>query len=53
VKLTFDVWMNAKGEVHMTCGDSRLEKPVNIRAKEQLESTRVLRAALAAEKLED
>lgn len=46
MKIEFDVWVNAKGEVHLTTNDPRLSKGVNIRAKEELESTRVLREAL-------
>lgn len=50
MKLTFDVWVNSRGEVHLTCDDERLEKPINIRAKDLLESTRVLRDALLNER---
>jgi hypothetical protein len=46
MKLMFEVWCNAKGEVHLTCEDKQLLKPINIRAKDGLESTRVLTLAL-------
>lgn len=51
MKLEMDVWINAHGEIHLTCEDPRLEKGINIRAKDNLESTRVLRKALEAEQL--
>lgn len=44
-----EVWVNSKGELHITCEDPRLEKGINIRGKDHLESTRVLRAAIAKE----
>lgn len=47
MKLTFDVWRNARGELHITCDDPALEKPVNVRLRPGLESTRVLGDALA------
>ncbi|RRR98479.1 hypothetical protein [Glycomyces terrestris] len=47
MKIEFEVWVNAKGEIHLTSNDGRLAKGINIRAKEGLESTRVLREALA------
>jgi hypothetical protein len=50
VKIEFEVWENQNGEVHLTSEDKRLQKPINIRAKEGLASTKVLRAALADEK---
>lgn len=51
MKLEFDVWKNANGEIHLTCNDKRLGKPINIRAKFKLESTAVLERALFNEKL--
>jgi len=50
MKMEFDVWENARGEVHLVCDDRRLEKPINIRAVEGLASTNVLRTALYDEK---
>lgn len=48
MKVVFDVWENAKGELHLTSNDPRLPNPVNIRAREGLASTRSLREALHA-----
>jgi hypothetical protein len=42
MKLEFDVWINKSGEVHLTCDDPQLSKPINIRAREGLTSTEVL-----------
>lgn len=50
MKLEFEVWVNAKGELHITCDSSQLEKPINIRGKDNLESTRVLRNAVTSDK---
>lgn len=49
-----EVWANAKGELHLTCEDSRVKavnegKGINIRCKDHLSSTRVLLDALVAE----
>ena len=46
VKIEFDIWVNKKGEIHLTSNDPRLSKGINIRAKEGLVSTRVLRELL-------
>jgi hypothetical protein len=47
MQIEFDVWVNARDEVHLTTEDKRLSKPINIRAKDGLVSTDVLRAAIA------
>lgn len=46
MKIEFDVWKNARNEVHLTSDDKRLVKPINIRAKDGLVSTGVLETAL-------
>jgi hypothetical protein len=51
MKIEFDVWVNKQGEVHLASDDDRLYKGINIRAKDKLESTEVLRQALAVEEI--